>query len=272
MSAPSAFCLDCRALLDEGQRCPCGEKARTVPLVDGADDAIEKALLVIPHLDGEDLTSRIVVGSVTALGPVGLVFFLGYVMIFAVAPPLAEAWPWFLGIPYAVIAAGWIAFMTWSTLEERKPYYRAVRRARPRPERVEEARVDTGRLIATELHQRRDAELVVVRDARVEEPLVLRRAGQRITVPAGRVDVYFPADRWRSGPAPLVAEWRALPEEILRAGALLGAKLRAGDRVALFDGELEPLGRDETGFREAAEESFRWVPAGGRSRLLVLET
>lgn len=268
MTPPARFCTRCRALLDAGQACRC-EHRRFIDL--GASDAhaqIEASILVTPNVDAEELRNNAIIGSATALGPIALVFFGFYLLVRALAPEIAEHWPWFLGVPYALIAIGWIAFMTWSALEERKPYYSAADHFAPKEGGLE-GRLDAGRLVASEIQQRGAKHRVVVRDAWIEEPLVLKRAGERITVPIGRVEVYLPERRFRAGSSPLVATW-PLPEAVFRAGVLMTAGLRRGDRVALYDGELVPEGHDETGFREAAEARLRWVPKDGRTKLFLV--
>lgn len=269
MSAPTAFCVGCRALLDPGQGCECATRERYVPLDAEAASTIEALTLVVPEIDREDTTHRAIVGSVVVLGPIAVVFVGVYATLGPFVPAIAEQWPWILGVPYLLLAALLGGFLAWSAMEERKPYCSSTSHVRPRPEPAEEARLDAGSLVTTEIHQRREATRIVVRDARIEEALVLRRAGAQILVPAGRVDVVMPPERWRPGPTPLVAEWRALPEIIFGAGVLSRAAARRGDRVLLHGGHLEPLGRDEAGFREASEERFRWIPDDGRTKLVI---
>lgn len=270
MSAPVAFCVRCRALLDPGQACACGPHAIELRLdADGAEAAIEARLLVTPNVDTGELMGNAIVGSITVLGPIAVAFFGIYVVVHLLAPEVAASWPFFLGAPYALLALGWIAFMTWSSMEERKPYYVAADHFAAKAVGIE-GRLEAGRLVVTEIHQRGQRHRVVVRDARIEEPLVLRRPGERITVPVGRVEIYLPEGRFRAGSSPLVAQWRALPRALFDAGVLVSGGLRRGDRVVLHDGELVPEGRDETGFREAAEARLRWVPNGGRTKLLVV--
>lgn len=271
MTPPARFCTRCRVLLDAGQACSC-EHGRWIDL--GASDAearIEASILVTPNVDTADLTNRIVVGSVAVLGPIAVVFFVFYGGIRVLSLELAEAWPFFLGLPYALLAVGWAGFMTWSALEERKPYYSAVNHFPPGRDVADgpEGRLDAGRLVVSEIQQRGAKHRVVVRDAWIEEPLVLERAGERITVPAGRVEVYLPGTRFRAARSPLVDTWKAMPEAVFRAGVLQTAELRRGDRVALYDGELVPEGQSETTFREAAATRLRWVPHGERTKLFV---
>ncbi|MCB9597036.1 MAG: hypothetical protein H6719_30210 [Sandaracinaceae bacterium] len=268
MTSPSAFCLRCRALLDAGQTCECGAKGLPIPLDDAAADRIEAELLVAPKVEpGGEL--RAAAAGMLVLGPIAFAFFFGYHALNGVAPAVAEQWPWFLGLPYLAIAIGWVGFLWWSAIEDRKPYCGAAVRSRPRPEATEEGLLETGSIVATEIHQRLSAHDVVVRDGRIEEPLLLRRSGQQIVVPVGRVDVLFAPERFRAGSTPLVSEWGALPRVVFTAGALRKASAHRGERVVLYDGHLEPLEREETGFREAAEERFRWVPAGGRTRIAI---
>lgn len=270
--APAALCLTCRSLLDPGQRCGCGRAARPVAL-DAPDAAavIEAAILVAPNVDRSDLAGRLFVSSLATLAPIGVLFLLLGAAGDALIPGVLAYWPWFLGLPYGLVAACWLAFVIYSAAEERRPYYGAVPRGEVASGETIEATLAEGALVATELHQRRDPKLVVLRDARVEEALVLRRPGERITVPIGRVDVRVPDARWRHGSSPLAASWRGLPPPIRGAGSAATARLRRGDRVALCGGTLEPVEGEGAGFREAAERHYHWIPSDGRTKLIVLD-
>ena len=271
-SAAAAFCLGCRAMLDRDQACECA--GEHVALDEIAAERIEEALLVQPHFSMEEMFERLGASLVVGPGAVALVFLCIGLFLYGSWPAFGVLWPYVLGIPLAVLTVTWGAFFTWSELSQRKPYFRAgpAAPARVDIEGAEIATIESGQIVAYALHQQRKADKPIVRDALVEGELILRRSGEHITVPLGRVELVLPAERWRRARSTAVARaiWRWLPEDMWRAGAIMEAKTRRGEQVALFDGALEEAGKGEASFRQAAQKELRWVPNQGRVRVKLV--
>lgn len=268
----AAFCLQCRAMLDRDQACEC--EGKHVALDGDAAERIEEALLVQPHFSVDDMMTRLAMSMLVGPGAVGLVFLCIGLAVFPAWPPIEHLWPYVLGIPFGLITVGWGGFFLWSELSQRRPYFRAgpAPPARADVEGAEIATIESGQIVALALHMQRKVDKPVVRDAFIEPALVLRRSGEHITVPAGRVELVVPPERWRSGRSTSVARglWLWLPEDMWRAGAIMEAKTRRGEQVALFDGELEEVGKHDESFRQAAQRQLRWVPNGGRVRVKLV--
>jgi len=256
-------------MLDPDQACECG--GSHVTLDENAAERIEEALLVQPEFSVDDMMTRLAMSMLVGPGAVAFVFLCIGLAVFPTWPPIEDLWPYVLGIPYALITVSWTGFFIWSELSQRRPYFRAgpAPPARMDIEGAEVATIESGHIVALALHMRRKADKPVVRDAFIEQDLVLRRSGEHITVPAGRVELVVPPERWRSGRSTSVARglWLWLPEDMWRSGAIMEAKTRRGEQVALFEGELEEVGKHEESFRQAAQRQLRWVPNAGRVRV-----
>ena len=259
-------------MIDAGQACDCrdGEPQR-VSLDGGAADAIDDAIRVEPEVDWEDTQTRLIASIAVGPGLVAGIFWFVAVAVWTVWPAIEEQWPYLLGIPWGIITVLWIAFFLYSEVSQRRPYYRSGSRTEALEGKGEKGVIEEGRVEAFELHQQRQAKRPVIRDAFLATPLVLRRTNETITVPAGRIELIVPEERWRKSRSVFLKWWTALPEAIYRAGMLMEAKATRGEEVELLDGALEEESVSEGTFRRAAETRLRWVPKGGRVRLRLVE-
>jgi len=266
VSAPEAFCTRCRSLLDEGQRCECEDAAQLVSLDEDADARISEALLLTSIQEND----RVVLSIAVGLMPISTLYLALYVGIGAAWPEAADALAWALGIPFLLLAGGWTGLVLWSAVVARRVHYAPSSHVREAPTiELETGTLERGRIIATEIHLRGDDRQLIVRDARIQEALVIRRPGGLIRVPVGRIDLFVASSRWRTGMTPLTSEWKHLPMAILNAGAVRSAKSKTGERIALAHGELEALGHGEASFRESAIQELVWHPHNNRTTLVL---
>ena len=262
--SPASFCLRCRALTDAGQPCEC-QKGRPVALEEGADGAIDEAILRAPTVDRNDLMLRVVVSALLGPGIATAVCVALGLVFAAMVPAVLDDLPWLLGIPLGSVTLAWVGVIVWSTLEQQRPFYVAGRM----PDPLSGEPIFVGRLsarssiVAAEVRLLDEPNLVLVRDAYATDPFVIERSGQRLELPAGRLRVEAKPARWRStGPkgtrGPLVATWSALPVGLTRAGLLYRLELAPGTEVEVIGGALDSLARTESSFREPALETLHY--------------
>ena len=256
---PAVLCLRCRALTDGGP-CDCARDARPVRLDDpAAEQTIEEAIHVKPERDTADVVLRLVVGVVVGPGLVAAAFALLVPVAMLLLPDLEHDAVYVFGAPLGLATLGWSAFVVSTTL--RQPgFYTAV----DPPERAEgermELRLAHGVVLhGAEMRTPRNDHQVILRDAWASEPFVLRRTGERIELPAGRLRVDVAPARWRRGDGILTRSWRRLPGDLRRGGLRRSLSLDEGDAVWLVGAELEEVGQVEGGFRTSADRRFRFV-------------
>ncbi|HJL20403.1 MAG TPA: hypothetical protein RMH99_32345 [Sandaracinaceae bacterium LLY-WYZ-13_1] len=268
LPAPTTLCLACRALSD-GPRCDCARPhpSAHVPLDEAAADRIDEAILHDPERDTEDVVTRLVFGVLIGPAPIAMGLWLIAVILYPFWPAIEHLWPWVFALPLGVATLGWIAFVAWTTLAQYPYYLPADRPPQPRGEPIE-GRLDRGAVVhVAELHPDEARGRVLLRDAFAPAPFVIRRSGERIELPAGRLRVDVPPHLQKEASSALTESWRTVPPTLRTAGRHLSLTLDEGDPVSLVGGDLEELERAEGGFRESADRRFRWV--GERPCLVV---